>query len=215
MGTTNEGKAEPGARRRARRPHAVRREETKAKIKAAVIESISEVGFHRTTAAEIARRAGTSWGAAQYHFGDKDGILMAVLVDSFAALAAGLETARADGASLEERVDAFVVGAWAHIRSPHYRSTFEILLNLPLESFETDGDFAAAGILETWDSIWRSFFPDEPLPAGRRIPLQYYVIAALSGLAALSKFGAPSARREREQLRFVKETMLRELGGSA
>ena len=203
------------ARRRARRPHAVRREETKAKIKAAVVESISEVGYHRTTAAEIARRAGTSWGAAQYHFGDKDGILMAVLVDSFSALAAELDAARAEGTSLEERVDAFVLGAWTHIRSPHYRSTFEILLNTPLENFETDGDFAAAGILETWDAIWRRFFPDAELTAGRRITLQYYVIAALSGLAALSKFGAPSARREREQLRFVRETMLRELGGAA
>ncbi len=39
------------AQRRPRKPHAVRREETQARIKAAVIESISEVGYHRTTAA--------------------------------------------------------------------------------------------------------------------------------------------------------------------
>ena len=62
-----------------RRSHAERRAETRARIIEAVIESIAEVGFHRTTAVEITRRAGVTWGAVQHHFGDKDGILLAVL----------------------------------------------------------------------------------------------------------------------------------------
>ena len=201
---------DPLPRRRPRRSHAERREETIARIKTAVVESIAELGFHRTTAAEICRRSGASWGAAQYHFGDKDGILIAVLVDSFASLVGELEGLPRDGASLAERVEAFVDGAWAHIRSPHYRSTFEILLNMPLEILAEDDDLGTAGIFETWDAIWRRFFPEVELAPGRRVTLQYYVIGALSGLAALRKFGAPSERREREQLRFVKETMIRE-----
>jgi len=201
---------EGSAQKRPRKPHAVRREETQARIKAAVIESISEVGYHRTTAAEIARRAGTSWGAVQYHFGDKDGILMAVLVDSFAALASELERGESNDLTLEKRIEAFVLAAWSHIRSPHYRSTFEILLNTPLENFEADGEFANARILETWDAIWQRFFPDARLSPGGRITLQYYVIATLSGLAAFRRFGTPSERRELKQLRFLRDTMLRE-----
>lgn len=50
---------------------------------AAIVDSIAEVGFQRTSGAEITRRAGVSWGAVQHHFGDENGILIAVLEDSF------------------------------------------------------------------------------------------------------------------------------------
>ncbi|MCP5116547.1 MAG: TetR/AcrR family transcriptional regulator, partial [bacterium] len=49
---------------RKRRSHAERSSETQSRIKTAVVEAISELGFQRTTAAEISRRAGVSWGAA-------------------------------------------------------------------------------------------------------------------------------------------------------
>ena len=44
-----------------RRSHAERTAETRAKILAAVVESIADVGFQRTTASEIAQRAGVTW----------------------------------------------------------------------------------------------------------------------------------------------------------
>lgn len=196
---------------RRRRTHAERREETQARIKAALVESITELGFHRTTAAEISRRAGTSWGAAQHHFGDKNGILLAVLVDSFELLVAELEGRPRAGATLEERVAQFVDGAWTHLRSPHYRSTFEILLNLSGPEWSAAGGPLWAETFETWDAIWRRFFPEPQLETRHRITLQYYVIAALSGLAAFRKFEAPTERQEREQLRFLKDTLAREL----
>ena len=64
---------------RERRSHAERTAETRCRVMAAVVESIADVGYQKTTSAEIARRAGVTWGAVQHHFGDKDGILMAVL----------------------------------------------------------------------------------------------------------------------------------------
>ena len=63
--------------KRERRSHAERTAATRLRIVEAVIESIAEVGFQRTTAVEITRRAGVTWGAVQHHFGDKDGILIA------------------------------------------------------------------------------------------------------------------------------------------
>ena len=50
---------------RPRRSHAERTAETRSRVKAAVIESMAEVGYQRTTGAEIARRAGVTWGAVQ------------------------------------------------------------------------------------------------------------------------------------------------------
>lgn len=198
-----------------RRSHAERRAETQARIKTALVESIAELGFHRTTAAEISRRAGTSWGAAQHHFGDKNGILLAVLVDSFHLLVAELEGLPKDAATLEERVDQFVEGAWAHMRSPHYRSTFEILLNLSFPEWDGQGAPLRSQTFETWNAIWGRFFPESGAATGQtlrqRVTLQYYVISTLSGLAAFRKFGAPAEAQERDQLRFLKETLAREL----
>lgn len=209
---------EPGSeapRTPPRRTHAERRAETKSRIKSALVESISELGFHRTTAAEISRRAGTSWGAAQHHFGDKNGILMAVLVDSFNLLVTEFEGLPREDAPLTERVDQFIESAWSHVRSPHYRSTFEILLNLSVPEFGSEEGPLRMETLQVWDSIWTRFFPEADLAPRDRITLQYYVISALSGLAAFRKFGAPTDRQERDQLRFLKDTLARELKAAA
>ena len=56
---------------RERRSHAARTAETRSRVIEAVIASIGEVGYQRTTSAEIARRAGVTWGAVQHHFGGK------------------------------------------------------------------------------------------------------------------------------------------------
>jgi hypothetical protein len=64
-----------------RRTHAERSADTRARILAAVVECISEIGFQRTTASEIASRAGVTWGAVQHHLGGKDGILLGHATD--------------------------------------------------------------------------------------------------------------------------------------
>ena len=74
-------------RARRRRSHAERTAETRAKLIEAVVDSIAELGVQRATAQVIVARAGITWGAVQHHFGGKDGLLMAVLEDSFARFA--------------------------------------------------------------------------------------------------------------------------------
>src|SRR5262247_379273 len=112
-----------------RRTQAERTAETRRRILDAVVESIAEVGFGRTTALEIARRAGVTWGAVQHHFGGKVGILEAVLEESFTRFAMRLAEVPAD-APLPVRIHEFVQRAWEHFSSPHFRSTLEILLHL-------------------------------------------------------------------------------------
>jgi len=198
--------------RRPRRSHAERTAETRARIQDALVEAITEVGFHRATSAEISRRSGVSWGAAQHHFGDKRGILLAVLVDSFNRLVAELEGQPNEGASLEERVEVFVERTWAHVGSPHYRCTFEILLNLSAPDWEADGESLLVQTLRIWNDIWERFFSDADLDRRRRLALQYYTISTLSGLAAMKKFEGPTPERRRLELGFLKDTLIRELG---
>ena len=194
-------------RRPRRRTHAERTAETRQAIMRAVVESIAEVGFQRSTASEIARRAGVTWGAVQHHFGGKDGILIAVLEDSFNRFAERLSGIAADGLSLERRAALFVDRAWEHFGSAHFRSTSEILQHYAAPS---SGDGWQEQMLDAWDRVWSAIFGAEGL-RGRRIALQHYTISALTGLALLLRFEAPSAEVRERELALLKETLVREL----
>jgi len=168
---------------RQRRTHAERSADTRAKIINAVVESIGEVGFQGTTATQIAKRAGVTWGAVQHHFGGKDGILEAVLEDTLNRFAARLADLPTESASLEERVSIFVDRCWEHYRSPHYRSTFEILLNHLPKADTWEGPSRQRRVLEELDGLWTRIFIDSPLSRKERLILESYTIAVLSGLA--------------------------------
>jgi AcrR family transcriptional regulator len=199
--------------RREKRSHAERTAETQGRIKAAVVEAIMEVGFQRATAAEICRRSGVSWGAAQHHFGDKDGILTAVLVDSFNQFAAGLTGVSVEEQSLEERVALFVDAAWKHFGSDQYRCTFEILLNLPPVDWSSPDHPLRDATLKAWSSLWSRFFGEAGLPPRRTVAVQYYAISVMSGLAAMKKLEGPTPSQRRMELGFLKDTLVRELRG--
>jgi AcrR family transcriptional regulator len=195
---------------RERRSHAERRAETRMRILAAVVESIDDVGFQRTTGSEIARRAGVSWGAVQHHFRDKDGILVAVLERSFALFKERLEGAIDPEADLGERVDLFVERAWSHFSSPEYRSTFEILRNLPDDLDRT----WQADLLSQWLEVWSRYFPESPIAAspaarGPAIELLYFTFSTLSGLASARMFDAAGGRLEASGLALLKATLER------
>jgi AcrR family transcriptional regulator len=172
---------------------------------AAVVQSIGEVGYQRTTATEITRRAGITWGAVQHHFGDKDGILAAVLEDTFSQFAERLADVPAS-ASLEARVARFVDRSWEHFGSARYRTTFEILLNLPADlevSWQEQ-------MLAAWTRVWSRYFPGGKASQRRR-RLMYYTVSVLSGLAATQMLSGHSVGRLETELGYLKDTLVREL----
>ena len=201
------------APRPARRSHAERTAETRARILAAVVECIAEVGFQRTTAVEITRRAGVTWGAVQHQFGGKGGILIAVLEESFDRFAARLAEIEVDGLALEERVARFVARALEHFTSREHASAFEILL----DHLRRRGAFARNGatwqleMLRAWNREWRRFFGASRLPRRRREVLQHYAIAVISGLATMRTLAGGSARLRDAELALLRDTMVREL----
>ena len=199
---------------RARRSHAERTAETRARVIEAVFESIAEVGFARTTATEITRRAGVTWGAVQHHFGGKDALLIAVVEDSFERFAARLEGIPVEGAPLAERVALFIDRAWEHFASREYRSTFEILLNyLDREDVRQELPTWQGSMFRAWDGIWMRLFHDAGIPRRRHRVVEHYVISTLSGLASTLVLEGPEATMRREELEMLKDLLLRELEG--
>jgi len=206
-------------RPRTRRTQAQRTAETRARILAATVESILEVGLPRTTAAEISRRSGVTWGAAQHHFGSKDGILGAVLEDSFNRFADGLNAAfdaLGEEASLHKRIDAFVDSAWEHFGGADYRATFEILLEdsaarRAAASKEEEATHWQGELLEAWTRIWRQLFPDLAVGSRRAKMLQHLTISTLSGLASMQLLAGEANPFIAEELGVLKRALAAEL----
>src|SRR5262245_50852222 len=191
---------------RVRRSQAERTAETRARIIEAVVACIDELGFPRATASEITRRAGVSWGAVQHHFGGKDGILAAVLEDSFQRFAVRIGDVSGAADSLEKRVSLFVDRAWEHFASPHFRSTFEILLGHVPE----DPAWQAA-MFRAWNGVWMRPFGDVGLSRRRLAVVQHFTLALFCGLASLRVLEGPSARPREAELSLLKQTLEREL----
>ncbi len=197
---------------RKRRSHATRTAETRARIIAAVVECIAEVGFGRTTAAEICRRAGVTWGAVQHHFGGKDGILLAVLEDSFGRFAERLADVQIERTSLDERVDLFIERAWEHFGSPHFQSTFEILLSYAGAEGPDPDMLWQTEMFKQWNRIWNRLFADADLARRDAVTLQYYTISVLAGLAAMRMVRGRPGRKPSAELDLLKQTLTHELG---
>ena len=161
-------------RARPRRSHAERTAETRALLMDAVVESIAEVGLARTTAPEIARRAGVTWGAVQHHFGGKDGMLVASSTTPSAASRSGWRGSRSRAPRLEERAALFIDRAWEHFASAHYRSTYEILLHyLGREDARRRGATGATACRATGTASGAASSPTRACAARRHYVLQH------------------------------------------
>ncbi|WP_343573961.1 TetR/AcrR family transcriptional regulator [Mycobacterium sp.] len=112
-----------------RRTNAPRKrgDDTRAKIIEETVRCIVEEGFAAATAKHVAERAGVTWGVIQYHFGDRNGLLMAVVDDGVARLLDSLSSADVAELPMRERIEVVVNVAWSCYSSPTSMAAFEIL----------------------------------------------------------------------------------------
>ena len=104
-----------------------RGDDTRAKIIDETVRCIVEEGFAAATAKHVAERAGVTWGVIQYHFGDRNSLLMAVVDDGVARLVDSLSSADVSELPLRERIEVVVDTAWSCYSSPTSMAAFEIL----------------------------------------------------------------------------------------
>lgn len=118
-----------GRRTAPRRPVAGRQQRgdrTRELLIDETVRCIREEGFSAASARHIIERAGMSWGVIQHHFGDRDGLLTAVIEDAVDRLVASLE-ALAD----PERVmdtEGLVRETWEAFANPKAMAGLEILI---------------------------------------------------------------------------------------
>jgi TetR/AcrR family transcriptional regulator, fatty acid metabolism regulator protein len=83
----------------------------RAQLVDCAIASLVELGYQRTTVAEVGRRAGVSKGVVTYHFPARDDLIRAVVAEIFESIAnhVGARTMKADaGAFVETYIWAWV-----------------------------------------------------------------------------------------------------------
>lgn len=105
-----------------------RGDETRAAIIAETVACILEEGFGAASAKHITERASVSWGVIQYHFGDRDQLLMAVVDEGFAGLRQTLAEVELPDGPLRDRVATVVEAAWSAFSNPTSMAAQEILV---------------------------------------------------------------------------------------
>lgn len=90
------------------------------------VRCIREEGFSAASARHIIERAGMSWGVIQHHFGDRDGLLTAVIEDAVDRLVGSLEVL-ADPEQVMDTED-LVRATWEAFANPKAMAGLEILI---------------------------------------------------------------------------------------
>jgi AcrR family transcriptional regulator len=94
------------------------------------VRCIIEEGYEAASARHIAERAGVTWGVIQYHFGDREALMMAVVDEGFAHLLETLGThpGVSPKLTLRKKAESIVATAWEAFSTPTSRAALEILI---------------------------------------------------------------------------------------
>lgn len=141
-----------------------RGERTRALVIEETIRCIREEGFAAASTRHIIDRAGVSWGVIQYYFGDRDGLLTAVIEHANSTLTASLNQIAdnaMDVADPGERAKSLSAAAWEIFFSPTCMTALEILIATRAMRGTLDAD-QIAGVLAAIDRISHAIGDDTP-----------------------------------------------------
>lgn len=127
----------PRDRSRSRRPP--KDPAGRTQIVNAAVACILELGFYRASTNEIARRAGVSWGAIQYHFGTRESLMLAAIEEINRRFVASITPCHVEGTTLAERIESLYDLLDQHYGAPSYLASMQIMLN-----FQHDPDTSPA-----------------------------------------------------------------------
>jgi AcrR family transcriptional regulator len=119
---------EPPARRAGLRDAQAKK--TRTRVLESAVACIDELGIARASSNEIARRAGTTWGAIQHHFGSREDLLLSVIESNFIELESKVRNAGFVGGTTLERVQALADLLWEYCSDIRFRVSIEILLDM-------------------------------------------------------------------------------------
>ena len=160
-----------------------KREATREKVIQAAIECIYRDGFHAAHTNRIADEAGVSWGVLQYHFGDKDGLLQAVIDHIFDDFAATLESTSLQGNDLQQRVRQLIDVVWALVSKKEYRVSIAILRNAGKDNASSiNGQKQLSHWARKTSQLWDELFEDRIQEQQRSEIARHLLFATLRGM---------------------------------
>ncbi|GAB3007957.1 TetR/AcrR family transcriptional regulator [Mycobacterium bourgelatii] len=118
-----------GRRTSPRRPAAGRQQRgdrTRELLIDETVRCIREEGYSAASARHIIERAGVSWGVIQHHFGDRDGLLTAVIEDAVDRLVESLEVLADPDRPIG--TEELVRATWEAFANPKAMAGLEILI---------------------------------------------------------------------------------------
>jgi AcrR family transcriptional regulator len=160
-----------------------KREVTREKVIQAAIDCIYRDGFHAAHTNRIAEQAGVSWGVLQYHFGDKDGLLQAVIDHIFDDFVATLEATSLPGDDLQQRVRQLIDVIWALVSKKEYRVSIAILRNAGKDgSSRINGQKQLSRWAKKTSQLWHELFKDEIQEPQQSDIARHLLFATLRGM---------------------------------
>ena len=187
--------------------------DTRARLVQAAIHVLSELGYAGFSTMRVAKAAGVSRGALQYHFETREALLSAARVRLAEAMSEKLTISALNSMSLPERVDAIVGDYWEVIGSIGYVAALEIRLyeryNHTLRDLMS-GTFEQ--ISRTRDQSWIRIFSDSPLPTEQLLLLRRFMLDVLRGVALRQLEGDDPSSIERA-VALLRETLVSKLSG--
>jgi AcrR family transcriptional regulator len=122
---------------------------------AAALDCLATGDPDAVSANHVAKRAGATWGAVKYQFGDVDGLWAGVLDHLEERRGGPLSFAGTAQQSVEARVDEIVTTLWRGLDLPDARAIDTLRMALPRERTELEQKFPrTAGALASWQVSW-------------------------------------------------------------
>lgn len=194
-----------------RRTNEARSEATRNALVEAVIGSLFDAGYARTTMTAIGRRAGITTGAMQHHFGSKDELIFAALDKLFNEIFEQLEEISpvADSLPLAEECARVVEALWTtYYGHERYVAVVEIIVGS-----RSDKDLHERVILhrqaslKTLEAGWFRIF--DLKGEGASDTLQF-ALSVLRG-SALSGYSEPSGDAVPRHIQLLGEALARQI----
>jgi AcrR family transcriptional regulator len=165
------------------KPTPSKREATRKKVIRAAIDCIYRDGFHAAHTNRIAEEAGVSWGVLQYHFGDKDGLLQAVMDYIFDDFTSTLESTTLTGSELQQRVRQLIDVVLKLVSKKEYRVSIAILRNAGKdESSSINGQRQLSRWAKKTSKLWDALFEDNIEASEQSEIARHLMFATLRGM---------------------------------
>lgn len=135
--------------------------ETRHRLVDATITLLYEKGAAQLTMEEVAREAGLTRGAIQYHFDCPKSLLVASIDEIASRLSQHLDATSLNKLPLDERIDRVVDEYWAGFRGVNYTAFIEIAVRGRQDpEFEEAILSSLKPLEEERDIVWQAVFAD-------------------------------------------------------